>query len=399
MKLTISIPALNEENAIKSIIERCLATKPKIIEKTPVTEVDIVVISDGSTDRTVEYAKSYSEIDVIVFPKNRGYGAAIMGGWEKSQGDLLSFLDADGTCDPNYFVEMITKMEETGADIVLGSRMGPTSKMPKIRRLGNLIFATILGVLSKRKLTDSASGMRIIRKSSLPRILPLPSGLHFTPAMSARALMDRELIIEEIPMHYEERIGRSKLSVGKDGLRFLKSIVGTAIYIKPSRITYPVIGAFLLLSLVLGVYPTQYYIENRSVLDWMIYRFIFISLLGSIGVSVYCATTVAEHMIELSLMRYRDYREKTPLWYSGGIKYFLILGSAVFLLSIPMIWPGLVEYLKTGHIQPHTMHWSRFIVAGFFIFSFIQFVATAALLKIIYSLNIRQPFLTRKIGI
>jgi len=66
------------------------------------------------------------------------------------------------------------------ADVVLGCRLNPDSKMPPIRRVGNLIFATILSVLSSNRVRDTASGMRVIRRSSLDSLYPLPDGLHFT---------------------------------------------------------------------------------------------------------------------------------------------------------------------------------------------------------------------------
>ncbi|MFX5684487.1 hypothetical protein ABTE42_20390, partial [Acinetobacter baumannii] len=59
-----------------------------------------------------------------------------------------------------------------------------------------------------------------------------------------------------------------------------------------------------------------------------------------------------------------------------------------------LVWPGLVSYATTGEIPATTMHWSRMMVAGFFVFDFAQFLATAATLKIIDALNTRQPYLT-----
>jgi len=292
MKLSIVIPALNEEKSIAKIIERCLSRREEIMTHTAVTEVDIVVISDGSTDRTAAIANSYKGISTIVFEENRGYGAAIKSGWRESGGDLLAFLDADGTCDPKYFIPMCQTIQESDVDIVLGSRMGPDSKMPKIRRIGNTMFTLLLGFLSREQLTDAASGMRVVRKTSLERILPLPDGLHFTPAMSARALVDPELKIGEIPMLYEERVGRSKLSVIKDGIRFLKVIVSTAIYMRPSRLTMPVIGGLILISLAVSIYPMYYYYLHRSIFEWMIYRFLFVALVGSVAITIFFYPTI-----------------------------------------------------------------------------------------------------------
>ena len=111
MKLLIAIPALNEEASIQQIIERCLEARQEIIETSPATQVDITVVSDGSTDRTVELASRFSDrIKLIVFPKNRGYGAAIQEAWARSNADLLGFLDADGTCEPRFFSPLINAL-------------------------------------------------------------------------------------------------------------------------------------------------------------------------------------------------------------------------------------------------------------------------------------------------
>ena len=177
------IPALNEEAAIGGTIARCLDAREHIKSAAGLDHVGIVVVSDGSTDRTAEIAQSYEDVEVIVFEKNRGYGAAIKEGWRHGGSRLLGFIDADGTCDPDYFAEMCRVAVEESADVVLGSRMGPESKMPAIRRLGNRFYASLLGLLCGRQVTDTASGMRVVRRESLKWLYPLPDGLHFTPSM------------------------------------------------------------------------------------------------------------------------------------------------------------------------------------------------------------------------
>jgi glycosyltransferase involved in cell wall biosynthesis len=147
-------------------------------------------VSDGSTERTAEIAHSFSGIEVVAFPENRGYGAAIKRGWQERPTDILGFLDADGTCEPRFFIELCRELIEGKHDLVPGGRMGQHSQMRGIRRVGNTLFAILLGHLSRRSVRDMASGMRVLRREALARLLPLPDGLHFTPAMSARALMD-----------------------------------------------------------------------------------------------------------------------------------------------------------------------------------------------------------------
>src|SRR5437763_14414333 len=106
MKLLIAIPAFNEESSIESIIQRSLDARGHIIRNSPATEVEIRVVSDGSTDRTVELACRYvDEIELITFEQNRGYGAAIKEDWKETDADLLGFRDADGTCDPRVFAD------------------------------------------------------------------------------------------------------------------------------------------------------------------------------------------------------------------------------------------------------------------------------------------------------
>ena len=75
--LTVVIPALNEEQAIGSTISRCLAEREHIRQEAGLSDVEFIVVSDGSSDRTAEIANGFEGVQVIVFPKNRGYGAAI----------------------------------------------------------------------------------------------------------------------------------------------------------------------------------------------------------------------------------------------------------------------------------------------------------------------------------
>jgi len=127
--LTIVIPALNEEEAIGDTLRRTREARAFICANSPVSDVDIVVVSDGSTDRTEEIAKTFDDVTVLVFEKNRGYGAAIKCGFEHGRGDLVSFLDADGTCDPKTFAELCRVLEEQQVDLAPGSRMGADSEL------------------------------------------------------------------------------------------------------------------------------------------------------------------------------------------------------------------------------------------------------------------------------
>ena len=232
--LSVVIPALNEEDGIADIVTRILDTRESL-EAVGVTDLEVVVVDDGSTDRTPEIAESIPGVVVVRHEKNRGYGAAIKTGFHAGRGEFLAFLDADSTYPPESFADLCTVAREQDADVVVGSRRsGAESNMPAVRRLGNLIWSTLLSAIGNQKIQDPASGMRVLHRRSLERLYPLPDGLNFTPVMSTRALHEGLRYIER-PIPYAERSGRSKLSVVRDGLRFLGTILWTAMQYNPAR--------------------------------------------------------------------------------------------------------------------------------------------------------------------
>jgi glycosyltransferase involved in cell wall biosynthesis len=360
--LTIVIPALNEEEAIGDTLRRTLEARAYITANSPVRDVDVVVVSDGSSDRTEEIAKGFDDVTVLVFEKNRGYGAAIKCGFEHGRGDLVSFLDADGTCDPKIFADLCRALDEQRADLVLGSRMGPGSEMPLVRAIGNRIFAWILGALSKRIVKDTASGMRVIRRDALESLYPLPDGLHFTPAMSARALLEDKLSLVEVPMPYAERVGRSKLSVLKDGIRFLTVILRAAVAHRPSRPLLLAAGVLVLATLAVAFQPVSYWLKHGELREPMIYRVMLASLLGTLSAIVVCSAAVSERMAALVHRRAvasRGVTGRLERLLSRGARRGLI--AALVAGAVVTSWPGIVQYLSTGQVE---MHWSRAMLSS-----------------------------------
>jgi glycosyltransferase involved in cell wall biosynthesis len=233
-KLSVVIPAYNEEAGIAAILDRVLNIRLKLVA-VGVEGLEVIVVDDGSRDRTVEIVRAYSQVRLINHAQNRGYGGALKTGFSNATGNLLAFLDADGTYPPESFPELCQAIIQ-GADLVIGSRMaGAKSEMPRTRRLGNFIFAHLVSLVGNQHITDSASGMRVFRAETLARLYPLPDGLNFTPVMSTRAIHEG-LKMVEVPIAYSERSGHSKLSVVKDGLRFFNSIIWTALSYNPVRI-------------------------------------------------------------------------------------------------------------------------------------------------------------------
>lgn len=376
MKLGIVIPAYNEEQAIASIIERTLDARQHIIDNTGVdgiSDVDVIVVSDGSTDQTAAIARGYSQIRLIEFPANRGYGAAIKCGFDATDADMVGFLDADGTCDPKFFADLCNAIERDDAAIALGSRLGPESEMPPIRRVGNRMYAAMLSILTNRVVHDTASGMRVIRREALDRLYPLPDGLHFTPAMSARALLDEHLPIAEIPMAYRERIGESKLNVVRDGWRFCQTIMEMTLFWRPARVF--VSGAVLcvLVTILLAAHPAEMWLREGRLEESMIYRLLFCSFLGSVATMLLAALGVAEALNGFD----RDNRGPSTL-VSRAVKQLFsargIAAAAILLTPVIaiLIGPGIVSWLTERQVH---IHWSRVVLAGLLTFVLIQMLA------------------------
>lgn len=232
--LSVVIPAFNEEVAIAGIVARVLAQRDALASA-GMQGPEVIVVDDGSRDRTAVIAQGLDGVRVIRHDVNRGYGAALKTGLAHAGGELVGFVDADGTYPPEHFPQLCA-VALAGADLVIGSRMsGEKSGMPWTRRVGNRFFARMVSVLGTQPVGDCASGMRVLRRAVLPQLYPLPDGLNFTPIMSLRAVHEGIRVVE-VPIAYHERIGASKLNVVRDGWRYVRSILWTALGYNPVRV-------------------------------------------------------------------------------------------------------------------------------------------------------------------
>jgi glycosyltransferase involved in cell wall biosynthesis len=295
--LSVVIPAYNEESGIRDIASRVLSIEPDL-RGAGVGQLELIVVDDGSADRTAEIAANIEGVTLAVHPHNRGYGAALKTGFEQSRGEYIGFLDADGTYPPEFFPELCRALTE--ADIVVGSRMsGASSQMPFTRRIGNWFFARLLSTIGRAKVTDSASGMRVFRRSVLPLIYPLPDGLNLTPVMSTRALHEGVRMIE-VPIPYSERVGRSKLSVVRDGSLFLQSIIWTALTYNPVRILGLAGLGGIIVALLVGLGLVVARIGGTSSLGpWGVAAVYGALVSGVLGVSIFSLGVTFNYLVSL----------------------------------------------------------------------------------------------------
>jgi len=285
-------------------------------------------------------------------------------------------------------------IEADRADVAIGCRMNKESKMPALRRVGNTIFATLLGLFSSTRVRDTASGMRVVRRASLDKLEPLPTGMHFTPAMSARAMLDRNLKMHEIDMPYAEREGRSKLSVVRDGIRFLKVIVEAAFLYRPERPLSMLASACLAAAVLLMIEPSIYYLTHRAVAEWMIYRFIVSNLAGVAAFLLFSASYITARIVAMTLQNGNPRRSATSVTraflHSGS---FWVVPLLLMFLGGLLVLPSFLELVRTGATYEH---WSRFIAMSFLFSLAIILLTTRACDYILDLLESRLEFLRRR---
>jgi hypothetical protein len=348
--LSVVIPAYNEEDGIADIANRVLSTRAALKE-VGVDGLELLVVDDGSSDKTVEIARSIDGVTLIQHPKNRGYGGALKTGFSQAAGELVGFLDADGTYPPEHFPQLCAVILNDGAELVVGSRRGGAeSHMPPMRKLGNFIWSNLLSTLGNQKVQDPASGMRVFRKEILAQVYPLPDGLNLTPVMSTRAIHE-QVKYTEIPIPYSERQGRSKLSIVGDGTLFLQSIVWTALTYNPVRL-FGLIGVALvgLAVLVLaGIVLAR--LSGVTALDVWGVTAIYTALIASVsGVSIFALGVTFNYMVSIfhrKPMRQGLFKKpvfKKPLnhhfgWMGMvGILVGFLVGTAALVLSLSGGW-------------------------------------------------------------
>lgn len=394
--LSVVIPAYNEEDGIAEIAERVLATRPNL-RAAGVDELELLIVDDGSTDRTVAIASAMEQVRLIRHPHNKGYGAALKTGFAEARGDLIGFLDADGTYPPEYFPELCTCALD-GADLVIGSRMaGAASQMPLTRKAGNLFFATLLSLLAHVRVSDSASGMRVFRRDILERIYPLPDGLNLTPVMSTRALHEG-LRVSERPIPYSERLGRSKLSVVHDGSLFLRSMIWTALTYNPVRIL-GFIGLVLVgVTLLVGLGLVTARIQGQTTLtSWQVATLFGGAVAGVTGISVFSLGITFNYLVSLFYKQpIRQGLFGRPLFSTPLDRHFWWLGGGMLLLGFLVGIGSLILGLNGWAIQ---RLWLYLLGSALFAIVGVQLIIFWIVLRVLDELSERERLIARDLFI
>jgi glycosyltransferase involved in cell wall biosynthesis len=227
-KLAI-VPAYNEEGMVAKVVRDILSADPTF---------DVVVVDDGSTDRTIAEAQR-TDATVIRLPFNVGIGGAMQTGFKyalNNDYDVAVQVDGDGQHKTEYLPELLAALNTEGqADMVCGSRFleDPGYKVPIGRRIGNLIFSVVLTLIVRQRITDPTSGFRMANRRGIElfaRDYP-----HDYPEVEAILMLNaHRLRIHEVPVRMNARgFGRSSIDYPRSAYYMAKVLL--AIFVGLTR--------------------------------------------------------------------------------------------------------------------------------------------------------------------
>lgn len=243
-KISIIIPAYNEETGLKPTLEK-LTSQPWI------GDFEVIVVDDGSTDRTYEVAKSFG-VQVARHNVNKGYGAALKTGVRKSRGEKVLMMDSDGQHDPAYVPELVEMLQDH--DMVIGTRTSDSFQV-KTRQAGKRVIRWVGEYLVEQKLPDYNSGFRGFDRKLIESMLHImPNGFSFSTT-STLAFLKEGYSIGTFPIVVEERKGRaSNVKFLKDGPKTIMLILRIIMLFNPLKIFLPASLVAVLGGIGFGIY-------------------------------------------------------------------------------------------------------------------------------------------------
>ncbi len=228
MRLSIILPAHNEAQSVGQIVSGIRQYYPDS------SEVELLLIDDGSSDGTGE-AAAEAGARVIRHPYNKGNGAAIKTGIRAARGDVLVMLDADGQHDPADIERLAASIGEY--DMVVGARDKGSQQWH--RQMANSIYNVFATYLTNFRVRDLTSGFRAIRRKLALQFCYLMPNTFSYPTTLTMALIKAGYNLKYVEIHAAPRVGKSKINLVVDGLRFFVIMAKIAMIFSPLKIFLP----------------------------------------------------------------------------------------------------------------------------------------------------------------
>jgi len=212
--ITVIIPCLNEEQGIEQVLRRM----PEFVDQ-------VIVVDNGSTDRTSDIARSLGA-DVIREPV-RGYGRSYKRGFSCATSDLIITLDGDHSYPPDAISYLIEAFLHLEIDFLSASRfpVRDSRAMSFKHKFGNWILSLAMSLLYFRWVRDSQSGMWVFRRSILREMTLESNGMAFSEEIKIEAIRNRHIRFAELSIMYSSRLGEIKLNPWRDGFYNLGFLV------------------------------------------------------------------------------------------------------------------------------------------------------------------------------
>lgn len=199
MKLSIIIPAYNEENFVSEIVKRVKKVNLKKIKK------EIIVVDDGSTDGTSRKIARIKGVTKLRLPKNKGKGAAVRLALKKATGEYVIIQDSDLEYDPQDYPQLLKPILAKRAEVVYGSRfLGPHKNMLFWHWLGNHLISFLTNILYNTTLSDIEVGYKLFPRKMAAELNLKAKGFEFEPEITAK-ILKKGIRIFEVPISYYGR--------------------------------------------------------------------------------------------------------------------------------------------------------------------------------------------------
>jgi glycosyltransferase involved in cell wall biosynthesis len=204
-KITVISPCLNEEQGIEQVLRRM----PEFVD-------EVIVVDNGSSDRTSEVAKSFGAL--VIREDVRGYGRSYKTGFASASGDIIVTLDGDHSYPPDAISYLLEAFLHLEVDFLNASRFPVRDRraMSWLNKLGNLVLSMAMSILYFRWVRDSQSGMWVFRRSILKKMNLTSDSMAFSEEIKIEALKTG-VRFEEISIQYTSRLGETKLNLWRDG--------------------------------------------------------------------------------------------------------------------------------------------------------------------------------------